>query len=68
MLYFTESLTSATIADNAVQHGDKIRDDMVDFIESREHGDDVGTGICISLFQNAGQKDRQGLVKAFRQD
>lgn len=47
-------LTATAIANDAIQHGDKIRDDMVHVIKSGKNGDDVGAGIGILLPQDAG--------------
>jgi hypothetical protein len=44
-------MTAAT--DDLVEHGDKLRKDLVYFIESGEYGDDVGARIGVLFDQDA---------------
>lgn len=44
-------MTAAT--DDLVEHGDKVREDLVHFIESSENGDNVGARIGVLFDQNA---------------
>lgn len=47
---FQLTLTAAT--DDFVEHGNKVREDLIHFIESREYGDDVGARIGVLLDQD----------------
>jgi hypothetical protein len=44
-------MTAAT--DDLVEHGDKIREDLVDFIKPSQYGDDVGARIGVLFDQDA---------------
>lgn len=49
-----KELTATAIANDRIDHGDKIGDDVVNIVETCQHRDDVGAGIGVFLLQDAG--------------
>jgi hypothetical protein len=47
-------LTVATAADDAVQDGDEIGYDLVNFVETCQNSNDVGARVGVLLFKNTG--------------
>ena len=54
-------LTAASIANNAIQYGDKVRNNLVNMIETCKNGNDIRTRVGVLLLQDASQKYHQGL-------
>lgn len=61
--------TAASIANDSVQDGHKLRDDMVHFVESCKDGNNIRTWVRVFFAQDACQDNGQslcmGLVRAF---
>lgn len=61
--------TAASIANDSVQDGDKLRDDMVHFVESGKDGNNIRTWVSVFFAQDACQENGQslsiGLIRAF---
>lgn len=47
-------LTAASIANNAVQYGDKVRDNLVNMVETGKNCNDIRTRVGVLLLQDTG--------------
>lgn len=47
-------LTAASIANNAVQYGDKVRDNLINMIETGKNCNDIRTRVGVLLLQDTG--------------
>lgn len=60
------ALTAFSIANDAIQSPDEIREDGIDVIQPSQHRYDVGAGICVFLGQDRGEECCESLCDTVR--
>lgn len=54
-------LTGLAVPDDSVQRSDELSKDTIDMVEAGQYNHDIGARVGVSLAQEAGQEDTQGL-------